>query len=80
MRRTSSLNKELDLFHQNLARWKRTHHHEFVLIKENTVNFYPSFTQGLQAAVQQYGRQGYLLQKVEDPQPVFINLRTNSNP
>ena len=72
------LERELEIFRKNLAQWKQTHHHEFVLIKGNDIRFYPSFEQAFKDAIQRYDRQGYLLREVEDPQPVFINARSKS--
>lgn len=72
------LERELEIFRKNVAQWKQTHHHEFVLIKGNDIRFYPSFEQGFKDAIQQYGRQGYLLREVDDPRPVFINARAKS--
>ena len=76
------LERELEIFRKNLAQWKQTHHHQFVLIKGNDIRFYPSFEQAFKDAIQRYDRQGYLLREVEEPRPVFINTRAKfkSNP
>lgn len=66
------LDKELEMYNHYFDSWKEDHYGEYVLIKNDKVNFYSSFEDGIRDGTRLYGQSGYLLKRIEDTHVISL--------
>ena len=74
MKSLSSLESELQVYHDHLNSWKKEHNGHYALVKEEDVRFYSTFEEGVREATRLYGQSGYLLKKVEDEHAIVLDF------
>lgn len=68
------LDHETKVFDKHVAKWRESHLGQFVLIKGDVVDFFPSVEQAFRVGTGRFGLQAFLVRQIVPTDTVNISL------
>lgn len=69
-----SLDQETKVFEKHIGQWREAHLGQFVLIKGDVVDFFPSLEQAFRVGTARFGLQSFLVRQIVPTDTVNISL------